>query len=109
MRLTPEALAHTATTTRAGWPPPRSPTCMPAPAVSAAITPGSAACCSPSSPSWPPPSGRPPNTLEETMHYAEAIATDWLELAHEMRAMPELPETAPERREMYLRSAMHYE
>lgn len=43
------------------------------------------------------------------MHHAEAIATDWLELAHEMREMAERPETTDERREMYLRSAMHYE
>jgi hypothetical protein len=43
------------------------------------------------------------------MHNAEALPTDWLELAHDMRRLAEMPETPPDRREMYLRSAMHYE
>ena len=41
--------------------------------------------------------------------HAEALPTDWLDLAREMRALAERPDTTPGRREMYLRTTMHYE
>lgn len=41
--------------------------------------------------------------------HAEALPTDWMELAREMRALSEAPGISAERRELYLRAAMHYE
>jgi hypothetical protein len=47
--------------------------------------------------------------MEVTMHHAEAIPTDWLELAEETRRLSEADGISDERREMLVRSAMHYE
>lgn len=43
------------------------------------------------------------------MHHAEATPSDWLELAEETRLLSEAPNITPERREMLVRAAMHYE
>lgn len=41
--------------------------------------------------------------------HAEALPTDWLQLAEEMRLLSDAPGISAERREMYQRAAEHYE
>src|SRR5688500_1198241 len=58
-------------------------------------------------PGRPRPRPRPRHRMEMTMH-AEAMPTDWLQLAEEMRLLSEDPDISETRREMYQRAAMEY-
>jgi hypothetical protein len=43
------------------------------------------------------------------MPHAEVTASDWIEMAAEARRLADAPGCTAERREMYLRTTMHYE